>query len=666
MRGSSTIFAAKFGSALRFLLFLCMTTTCISFLQNAPLLHSHVQSTSGSTTIGDSLSVTSSERVDVDETVTVEEDRFPWLGPSEIENDNQAINLLGRPRSDVWKDPCLTTKSFNYLLLRFVKSAIRQKGETAARIIRYMTEQSMTRPEVMPDTLTLNAVLSAFSKGKELPSRSSITLADEIFAEWKEGLRHGAVNGALDLISYNTLIQAHARSGNMDRAQCVFQELKDSSIKADAISFGTLMRGYALRGDVANVLALFQEMEQSDYVSPTPDCCNQILHAYVHADMPNKAEYFLKSWVDGSAGLPGRPDIRSYNMVVHAYSRIGATTSIKKARTLFDKMPKRDGISYTTMMNAYCTDLSGRIAIDACEELIETCLKDKDVQIDSNIISNFLYSTALIEHKEMPSFAESVVAKLSQNGFEPDTKVYNALLFCWSKSGDYEAARRARQTLSMMEKKSSLKPDIKTYTTVLDTFARSREKISLEFAKNITQRMERNGPKPNAAVYTSLIQNFARSDLPYKAVEAAKVLQRMKESASPLAQPNIISYNSVLNAAEHSDPTGGIPTEEALKVACLTFDEIRTSPVNANHITYGTFLGVLGKLMPAASRQEIVGLVFRRAKQEGQVSPLVLRKLQQAAVSQEHFRYLIEGNDEGMIPDAWTSNVAEIKARHME
>eukprot|EP00527_Entomoneis_sp_CCMP2396_P002081 CAMPEP_0198142974 /NCGR_PEP_ID=MMETSP1443-20131203/5616_1 /TAXON_ID=186043 /ORGANISM="Entomoneis sp., Strain CCMP2396" /LENGTH=628 /DNA_ID=CAMNT_0043806109 /DNA_START=185 /DNA_END=2071 /DNA_ORIENTATION=- len=595
-----------------------------------------------------------------------------WMIDSGINSDAEATDLLGRPgNSKFWAKPVMDTKAFNFLLLKLAKSDRRDKGNKAARVLRYMLDESVDRPEVKPDNLTLNTVLSAVSKSMNPTSKSSM-VADKIFHEWKELFRERKVEKNVDIITYNTMISAHIRAGNLKRAEEVFSELLTENgdsvdLKPDFVSYATIMRGYASRGDVAKVEALFQfqRMQEGGQVKPTVESYNELLYAYSRADMPSRAEECLKLWLKESSHLTVQPDVRSYNIVLHALSKTGSDGSIVRTERIFNKMSTRDAVSYTTMISAYCRHLSARAALAACERVMEKCWKDRDCTIDTNLVSNVLYSVSLIEHKEMPTFAEGIVTNSTQRSVKLNIKAYNSLLYCWAKSGDYEAARRARQILTMVEKNPRLKPNLQTYTTVLDCFARSREHISLDFAKNITERMEKNGPEPNVHVYTTLIQNYARSNLPYKALEASKVLQRMKDSKSPEAQPNIVSYNCVLNAAEHSDPTGGVVTEEALKVACLTFDEIRTSPVKANHVTYGTFLGVLGKLMPASSRQEIVGLVFRRASQEGQVSPLVLRKLQQATDSREQYLSILGNYEEASIPASWNLNVREVRARDL-
>jgi hypothetical protein len=156
--------------------------------------------------------------------------------------------------------------------------------------------------------------------------------------------------------------------------------------------------------------------------------------------------------------------------------------------------------------------------------------------------------------------------------------------------------------------------------------------------------------------------NYAWSQLPDKAQRAALTLDRMKKAG---VTPNIITYNAVLNACEHTNPSGSTLAEEALKVARDVFEEIRnTKSVSASHVTYSSFLGTLANLMPPESRQKILGLVFRRCCTEGQVSKVVLKKLRSAAITEERYRALIGCNDEDQMPESWSCNVLETKARN--
>ena len=127
-------------------------------------------------------------------------------------------------------------------------------------------------------------------------------------------------------------------------------------------------------------------------------------------------------------------------------------------------------------------------------------------------------------------------------------------------------------------------------------------------------------------------------------------------------RPNVISFNAVLNACEHTGPSPDA-MEEALKIACAVFDQVRKeSTVEPNHVTKGTFLAAVGALIPSAtSRQEIVALVFSKCCRDGLVSNFVLRKLE--SVAETEYRDLLQGHTVSKLPLDWTCRVRESRAR---
>jgi hypothetical protein len=90
------------------------------------------------------------------------------------------------------------------------------------------------------------------------------------------------------------------------------------------------------------------------------------------------------------------------------------------------------------------------------------------------------------------------------------------------------------------------------------------------------------------------------------------------------ARPNIVAYNAVLNACAYTE---GDPAsiETAFKLACVVFDDIRTSDyLIPTHVTYGTFLAVCANLMPESEiTDSLVEATFKRCARDGMVSKMV-------------------------------------------
>lgn len=122
------------------------------------------------------------------------------------------------------------------------------------------------------------------------------------------------------------------------------------------------------------------------------------------------------------------------------------------------------------------------------------------------------------------------------------------------------------------------------------------------------------------------------------------------------ARPNVVAYNSVLNACAYSPNDAGA-IETAFKIACLVFDEVRTScHVTPTHVTYGTFLSVCANLMPESEvRDNLVEATFKRCAREGLVSNMVWRNLN-AAASPTLLAELLEQANSGL-ESSWSRNV---------
>lgn len=619
--------------------------------------------------------------------------------------------------SPPWKDkaPIISTRTFNYILKQIAMSAWPNSGEIAEEILQFMLEECVKgRPKIRPDAFTLNTVLQAYSKQG---TKCSAKAADKLFDAWQTFHEQRLLRQNVDRISYNTVLSAHVRAKSFPAAQEIFNslqkrhevEIKKKNIKTqkdayrpDVVSFATLLRGYAQEGRLEDAEVLFERMQKGEsqlLPSPTLECYNELLYAYSNSNRPEQAQKFLKSWIDKKepqADWTVRPDARSYNIVLYSIAAKNPVdaASFARALRLVDSMPVRDAVSYTTLINIACRLRTGNVGsgggnrngpLESAKRALQRAWSDSDILIDAAFISNVLYSLAgCREDQDTPVFCETLVADMNARQIPANMSVYNALIYAWSKSGDRKAAKRVVQILTELENHPNLHPDIKTYTNVLDCLAKSRDyyhdyDYSLNQAIEIWNKLQQNGPAPTVQTYTAMVQNYARSKLPFKAIKAAELLKQLKQEAD--VRPTIVLYNAILNAAEHTDASDRYAVEEALKVACLTFDEIRSSParaaaaaalhvvqqpiIKANHVTYGTFLGALTSLMPAATRREIVELVFKRCCLEGQCSRLVLKKLKRAVESPTQYRSLLEHHVEDQLPTSWTCNVHEARAREI-
>ena len=173
--------------------------------------------------------------------------------------------------------------------------------------------------------------------------------------------------------------------------------------------------------------------------------------------------------------------------------------------------------------------------------------------------------------------------------------------------------------------------------------------------------------RPCTRAYSIVLSTIARSRRTNKARKAQDLLHQMESEyrgGNQSCRPNVISYNAVLNAAAFSGRDEQ-EQEEAFKVACLTFEELRMSDyLQPSHISYGTFLKAIKNLMPESDvRDNLVQGLFRRACREGLVSDFVLKEMGDlAGENPELYQTLLQGytSDYGILPEHWSENVGSI------
>ena len=210
----------------------------------------------------------------------------------------------------------------------------------------------------------------------------------------------------------------------------------------------------------------------------------------------------------------------------------------------------------------------------------------------------------------------------------------------------------------------------KICVVVLDALARSKNWKASNQSLDILQRMENfyaegyESVRPCARAYSIVITTIARSKRRGKAELAQEILRRMESEyrkGNIAARPTVYSYNAVLNAAAFTNGDE-IEQEQAFKVACLTFDELRMSDyLQPSHVSYGTFLKCIKNLMPKSSiRDDLVKGVFRRCCRDGQVGDLVLRNMKGLS-SPDFYQTLLEGVEDADygLPKKWSANVRE-------
>jgi hypothetical protein len=140
------------------------------------------------------------------------------------------------------------------------------------------------------------------------------------------------------------------------------------------------------------------------------------------------------------------------------------------------------------------------------------------------------------------------------DNLEPDRSVYNAILNALAKSCQPSAAEKAEEFLTMMQTSpgSKLRPDIVTYSTVIDCHTKcgggcQRAEELLRFVEG-NYRGGDKSLEPNAVFYSAILQAWAKTATVRGAEKAEGLLRRnlgLYEEGYEYAKPHAIMYNAV-------------------------------------------------------------------------------------------------------------------------
>ncbi|KAL3769973.1 hypothetical protein ACHAW5_004785 [Stephanodiscus triporus] len=495
----------------------------------------------------------------------------------------------------------------------------------------------------------------------------------------------------------------------------------NGDIAPDVISYATCIGAWAEcssfehdagRNAEEILMRMYDRNKASDVAPrPTTRCFNAVLLAYANGNQKSGGgkralellRFMERLHSEGYADLS--PDTFTFNIVMKALANCGERGAALKANLLLQRMDdsytkgntvlKPDLLSYNTVLDAFSKEGDAKSAERLLGQMLD---RDDDAVVpDSHSYTSVLTAWSRSEDKALAvRRAEDLFNEIEsryasgESDFRADTSVYNALINCWAKSGERKALYRVTQILSLMEElglqggDSDVQPNSRTYCAVLDTLAKSKNYKAYSKSLEILERMNacvimflihfvateefysegHDSVRPCVRAYSIVLATIARSRRKNKALEAQELLHKMEaeyRGGNSGCRPNVYSYNAVLNAAAFSGREEG-ELEDAFRVACLTFDELRMSDyLEPSDVSYGTFLKAIKQLMPESDvRDNLVKGLFRKCCRDGLVSNFVLKEMADLATP-DLYQSLLKGatSDYGNLPKSWSAKVRE-------
>ncbi|XP_071711018.1 pentatricopeptide repeat-containing protein At2g20540 [Rutidosis leptorrhynchoides] len=256
-----------------------------------------------------------------------------------------------------------------------------------------------------------------------------------------------------DVISWNSLICGHIKVGRMRRARELFDEMPEKSI----VSWTAMITGYARNGSNADALHMFHMMQLANV---KPDWISLLSVLPVCTQL---GALELGKWIHFYAEKNGLLQKTSVcNALVEMYAKSG---KIDQAWQVFDKMPQRDVISWSTMIGGLANHGKAHEAIGLFQEMQKTTIKPNEITF-VGLLSACAHSGLL---KDGLKYFD-----LMRNDYniDPGIEHYGCLVDLLGKTGCLDRAFELIKTMPM-------KPDAAIWGSLLSS---CRTKGNLEMA----------------------------------------------------------------------------------------------------------------------------------------------------------------------------------------
>ncbi|GER43125.1 pentatricopeptide repeat-containing protein [Striga asiatica] len=301
----------------------------------------------------------------------------------------------------------LSENNRNVVSWTSVISGLAQNGQPveALRIFGGMMES-----KVKPDQISLVSVLKACSD--------------------IDGLSQGkCIHGFAVKTGFETepdlqiaLTSLYAKCGHVEDAKSLFDRVKEGK---NVILWNSMISGFAKNGRAEDALDLFSEMI-SNNVRPDEGTIQSSVRAVAQLGSLEHAK-----WMDEYVSLSKfRNDVYICSGLIDMYAKCG---SLVLAREVFDRIPLKDVVVWSSMMTGLALHGLGTKAIDLFNEMKKSEAQPNDV--------TFLGLITACSHSGLVDEGWNFFLSMKDYGLEPNQKHYACIVDLLGRAGYLDKAR---------------------------------------------------------------------------------------------------------------------------------------------------------------------------------------------------------------------------------
>ncbi|KIY50575.1 hypothetical protein FISHEDRAFT_38662 [Fistulina hepatica ATCC 64428] len=248
-----------------------------------------------------------------------------------------------------------------------------------------------------------------------------------------------------------------------------------------------------------------------------------------------------KVWTDlGALGVS--PTMAMWTTLLDSY---GTLRMIDDANNVWKAMVgnhiQPDALAYRALIEAFFNVQQYANALQLFEEFQQRVQKVSDMERTMSVYNTVL--RGLLDHYDLQR-ATTLLKRMEEHGPSPDTITYNTFLSYYSRHS------LLHEIPSMIDKMAerNLAGDVFSYSIILTVLLKAGRQ---DASKIVLDIMAKKGVKPSVATFTALIDSQLKEQTEVGFKAALMLLDEME--TKPDAQPNIVTYTSILTGIYHSN-----------------------------------------------------------------------------------------------------------------
>jgi len=352
--------------------------------------------------------------------------------------------------------------------------------------------------------------------------------------------------GFVDVVSYNTLLKAYLKIGQIHKARSLLKEMAENDIQANQVTYNEMLNALVSTKDRKEMWALVREMNAIG-MKPNSVTCSIILKsltAHSATDDVRQAmalidnlqedmdEVLFASVVEACVRV-GQLDLLSsklqqyasfgglagltaptYGSMIKAYGR---ARDIERVRELWGEM-RAHHVTPTSITLGCMVDALVRNSLP--DEAFDLVRGIRDQSEYADILNTVIYSTLLkgFAQSRQPGRVQDVFEEMKQMGIACNTVSYNTMLDANAMTGRMD---RADELFREMQA-SGVSPDVITYSTLVKGYCQAGD---IDRGYQVLNEMVANGVhEPDEILYNSLLDGCAKQ---HRVDDALKLVEDM-------------------------------------------------------------------------------------------------------------------------------------------